>query len=128
MKQQEVFFTKDATGKEYPVYRDSKACQMFLCTDHEPKFTNAPVTVCGQTINPGEYSDLNGFFTEPLKYCGATEDFQAFFLGSRTSLFEKKFYYDLLIISPQRDDQILLALMPRSMCQILFNKQLNEWK
>ena len=128
MKEQEVFFTKDTAGREYPAFRSLKAHQMFLRTIHEPSFADTTVTVCGEIINPGDRSDLNGFFNRKLRYCGMIEDYQAFHMGNIETLFEKDYLYDLLVILPERDDQILLFFTPGTACQILYNQKLKMWK
>jgi hypothetical protein len=59
-------------------------------------FLNKPILINGITTNPGEFTDLFGLFTEPLKYVGVLKNDKncmAFYLGEDGDLFETKKYY-----------------------------------
>lgn len=48
-------------------------------------------------LNPGEFTDLHGLFTEPIRFCGLlkneTSKTLVFHTGDSSTLFESKKYY-----------------------------------
>jgi hypothetical protein len=112
--------------KYYPIYIDRDARQMYLKTTEKVDFENKTISVCGEKINVGDYSDLHGFYLKKLKYLGFYEDFAVFELGTESQLFGEIFYYDLLHIVS--DDTIALYLKAGNASSLYYNKKCEEWK
>ncbi len=59
-------------------------------------FGNKEFTINGTTIKAGDYTDLFGLFTEPVKYVGnllENENCMVFLLGDNSDLFNQITYY-----------------------------------
>ena len=88
---------------------------------------NQSFVVNGEEIKPGHFSDLFGFFTEPMRFCGALKDkpkLMVFYSGDSTNLFEKKrFYYCVYWISETRIVNKYTWTSARD-----FNFKNGEWK
>jgi len=116
--------------KEYQINIDLKAMQMFLCETQPIDFEDkSPITVVGEVVNAGEFSDLHGFFISPCRYLGKYEDFAVFDCGTSETggLFpETKYYYDLLLIP----SETTIAILTHERCAASWNwnKKLKIWK
>lgn len=73
--------------------------------DIESRFIKLNLKIGELDISCGDYTDLYGWFTEPVEYMGMLDGFAVFYLGKGDStLFEDgREYYDLtMIITPTR--------------------------
>ena len=76
------------------IYANNGGLGLILHGDEEESnfIENQSFVVNGEEIKPGNFSDLFGFFTEPMRFCGAFKDkpkLMVFYSGDSTDLFEK---------------------------------------
>lgn len=88
---------------EYETRVDSKQGTYIVTDslDFEKQLENRGLTIDGLIVQVGESTDLYGWFTEPLRFCGFLDNNQAiFYLGQGDSdLFNTgAFYYDVTTI------------------------------
>jgi len=67
----------------------------------------SPVTLHGQEMNPDDMTNLDGMFTEPIRYAGLQKNkdskVMVFHAGNHQDLFESKsYYYCFLLITDER--------------------------
>lgn len=63
-----------------------------------------PVDLGGHTIEPGAFTDINGFFARPLEYLGLIDSKNmVFYIGSDSDLHGTKHYFQFMLwLSPTR--------------------------
>lgn len=95
------------------------------CRSWENSLTKDSITVCGETIIPGQITTLNDFFSRPIEYLGKDSDgYAIFYIGSKENLFIHEHYYEpVLIVTDTRLFKIYSNNGGRD-----FNYIKNEWK
>ena len=113
--------------KEYQIYVDRKAQQMFLRSEAPiTDLVNEDICVNGERIRVGNYSDLSEYFTTKLRYCGKYSHYAVFYLGNESDIFSEVHYYDLIHIV--HETCIALYLQERCAATQNYNKELQRWK
>jgi len=64
----------------------------------ESNLSKRPITVCGETIYPGDKTTLNDFFSRPIEYLGKEDNEAVFFIGSDENLFNRTYYYEPVLV------------------------------
>ena len=75
--------------------------------DEEEFIDKTVITVGGQILQPNQLTTLNGYFNEPIRYCGLQKEqenkIMVFHSGENADLFEtKNFYYCVYWINEDR--------------------------
>lgn len=95
------------------------------CRSWENKLAKDSITVCGETIIPGQITTLNDFFCRPIEYLGKDPDGNAiFYMGSKENSFFSEHYYEpVYVVTETRLFKIYSHNAGRD-----FNYIKNEWK
>lgn len=69
------------------------------CRSWENSLSMDAITVCGETINPGQRTTLNDFFSRPIEYLGKEgSGYAVFYIGSQEDLFNHSHFYEPVLI------------------------------
>jgi hypothetical protein len=86
---------------------ECRDCVMNFVRHNAPiEFKDEPITVLGETVNKGDYSDLHEFYNKPLKYCGSFIDdmtankYYAFEIeyNLETNALFGEYWYDVIMV------------------------------
>lgn len=85
-------------NKVQTILYSDKMGEGLILNENDPKpFRRESTTVAGHTLVPGEASDLAGYFTMPLIFCGIiNKSSLVFLLGFESDLFGTKHYYQVI--------------------------------
>lgn len=79
------------------MYSNNGGEGLILTGNQRPDIRKESITVAGTTLVPGETSDLAGYFSCPLLFCGImNKNSLVFLIGFESDLFTDTFYYQVI--------------------------------
>lgn len=114
-------------------YDNSQCVNYYKCDDKKLVEDNLDKTrevkVAGLTLKPGCLTDLGGFFSEPVVFCGVEVSDKnhvcmIFYLGDESNIFESWYFYEKIYLITE--NKIFISTGIRQGRD--FNRQNNRWK
>lgn len=87
------------TLPEFTIFSRKQGCGYIFnnTTDIDKHLQKVPVTIAGTTLQPGEFTDMLGYFCRELEYMGMMNGNEMIFhIFSVADMFDQKHYYQCI--------------------------------
>lgn len=81
----------------FVIFSDKQGCGYIEESKESLNISKIPVNICGQSINPGDKTNLSGYLSRDIEYMGIKDDNEMiFYLGSIGDLFSTAHYFQAI--------------------------------